>query len=170
MNKTIATGWLTGVLCTWAGMASAASFSTTARVVRATPVYQTIEINEPQQKCHDETVVYEKSKRNDGTAGTVLGGIIGGVLGHQIGKGRGRTVATIAGAVAGGVIGNHASRSKPDRSRRTERVCRTVNRYREERQLNGYDVTYRYQGRTFRTMLGHNPGNRLRVRVTINPR
>ncbi|MDF3837314.1 glycine zipper 2TM domain-containing protein [Cupriavidus basilensis] len=50
---------------------------------------------------------------SSGLLGTVIGGVAGGLLGHQIGGGRGNTVATIGGAVAGGLAGNqiekHAS-------------------------------------------------------------
>ncbi len=43
---------------------------------------------------------------SSGLLGTVIGGLAGGLLGHQIGGGRGQTIATIGGAVAGGVAGN----------------------------------------------------------------
>lgn len=43
---------------------------------------------------------------SSGMLGTVIGGLAGGLLGHQIGGGRGQTIATIGGAVAGGVAGN----------------------------------------------------------------
>ncbi|MDF3835443.1 glycine zipper 2TM domain-containing protein [Cupriavidus basilensis] len=38
--------------------------------------------------------------------GAVGGAVAGGLLGHQIGGGRGRTVATVLGALGGGVAGN----------------------------------------------------------------
>lgn len=43
---------------------------------------------------------------SSGMLGTVIGGLAGGLLGHQVGGGRGQTIATIGGAVAGGVAGN----------------------------------------------------------------
>jgi outer membrane lipoprotein SlyB len=38
--------------------------------------------------------------------GMASGAVVGGVAGHQIGKGRGKTVATILGVIAGGAVGN----------------------------------------------------------------
>ena len=39
-------------------------------------------------------------------------GIVGGVLGHQIGSGRGNTVATIAGAAGGAYAGNEIEKNQ----------------------------------------------------------
>lgn len=44
--------------------------------------------------------------------GMVAGGVVGGVLGHQIGSGRGNTVATIAGAGVGAVAGNQIEKNQ----------------------------------------------------------
>ena len=43
--------------------------------------------------------------------GMVAGGVVGGVLGHQIGSGRGNTVATIAGAGVGAYAGNQVEKN-----------------------------------------------------------
>ena len=43
--------------------------------------------------------------------GLVAGGVVGGVVGHQIGSGRGNTVATIAGAGLGAVAGNQIEKN-----------------------------------------------------------
>ena len=54
--------------------------------------------------------VQEKGK---GTGlGAVAGGVLGGVIGHQIGSGRGNTVATIAGAAGGAYVGNEVEKNK----------------------------------------------------------
>ncbi|MFZ5747030.1 MAG: glycine zipper 2TM domain-containing protein [Pseudomonadota bacterium] len=45
-------------------------------------------------------------KRDDGTAGLVVGAIAGGVLGNLIAPGGSKTLGTLLGAGAGGVIGN----------------------------------------------------------------
>src|SRR5574340_534161 len=44
--------------------------------------------------------------------GAIAGGVVGGVLGHQIGSGRGNTVATIAGAGAGAYAGNEVEKNR----------------------------------------------------------
>lgn len=43
-------------------------------------------------------------------AGAVVGGLVGGLLGHQVGGGRGNTVATIGGAVVGALAGNEVEK------------------------------------------------------------
>ncbi|HXS54259.1 MAG TPA: glycine zipper 2TM domain-containing protein [Usitatibacter sp.] len=45
-------------------------------------------------------------------AGAVIGGIAGGVLGHQIGSGRGNTVATVAGAAGGAYAGHEIEKNR----------------------------------------------------------
>ncbi len=62
-------------------------------------------------RCYDcGRVIQVESIINQGAnhqvAGTILGGVVGGLLGHQVGGGRGNTLATIAGAVGGGYVGN----------------------------------------------------------------
>jgi outer membrane lipoprotein SlyB len=48
--------------------------------------------------------------------GAVAGGVLGGVLGHQIGSGRGNTVATIAGAGAGAYAGHQIEKNRNRKS------------------------------------------------------
>ena len=47
--------------------------------------------------------------------------------------------------------------------------CRTVEVERSERRLTGYDVEYQYKGETYMSRLAGDPGNRLRIRVTVSP-
>ena len=47
--------------------------------------------------------------------------------------------------------------------------CRTEQVPREFRRTIAYDVDYVYKGSKFRTRLAQDPGNRLRVRVSITP-
>ena len=52
---------------------------------------------------------------------------------------------------------------------RHEQVCDVVNEYQEEERLTGYDVTYVYGGKTYNTVMPHDPGRSLRVRVRVSP-
>ena len=47
--------------------------------------------------------------------------------------------------------------------------CRTVQVEREFRRPIAYDVDYIYKGMKYRSRLGEDPGNRLRVRVSVTP-
>ena len=48
-------------------------------------------------------------------------------------------------------------------------ACRTVMVEREERRISGYDVEYRYKGELYMSRLDVDPGNKLRIRVTVAP-
>jgi outer membrane lipoprotein SlyB len=58
-----------------------------------------------------ESVRNVEKKGEASGAGLVVGGVAGGVLGHQIGSGRGNTVATIAGAGLGALAGNQVEKN-----------------------------------------------------------
>jgi uncharacterized protein YcfJ len=135
-----------------------------AEVLRVDPVYGPV-AQAPQQQCYPQTV----TRRDDNhTGGTVLGAIVGGVLGSTVGKGDGRKAATVAGAVAGGAIGNRVSAAH-DRSYTTQQtVCQPV-AYAPQQQITGYDVEYRYRGDVYMSRLPYDPGERLRVRITVAP-
>ena len=56
--------------------------------------------------------IYRAPDNKPVNGGTLIGGIAGGVIGHQIGSGRGNTVATIAGAIGGAVVGNEIEKKQ----------------------------------------------------------
>jgi uncharacterized protein YcfJ len=143
-----------------------------AQVVRTEPIVHQVRISEPVQECREEPVTQRTVYRGHFDPGAVLvGGIIGGVIGHQFGKGSGKDAATVAGAVIGA---NHAARHSGTADRVVERtvyqtVCRTVVQTRYQERIDGYHVTYRYQGRLYRTRTSYDPGKRIRVRVDVTP-
>lgn len=136
-----------------------------AEVLRVDPVYAAV-AQPPPQECYPETVTRED---NNHTGGTVLGAIVGGVLGNTVGKGDGRKAATVAGAVAGGAVGNRVSAAH-DRSYTEQRtVCRPVANYAPPQRIVAYDVEYRYRGEVYMSRLQFDPGERLRVRISVAP-
>jgi outer membrane lipoprotein SlyB len=58
-----------------------------------------------------ESIRYVEQQGQASGVGAVAGGVLGGVLGHQIGSGRGNTVATIAGAGAGAYAGHQVEKN-----------------------------------------------------------
>lgn len=143
-----------------------------AQVVSARPNYHEVRVSEPRQECHNERVVYRDNNRGDpNIAGAILGGIIGGVAGHQIGGGHGRDVATGLGAVLGAGIGANAGRGYGGNTEHVnyEQRCETYNDYHYENRLDGYDVTYRYNGRLYNTSLPYDPGRSIPIRVDVQP-
>lgn len=139
-----------------------------ADVLRVDPVYGVARTEVPQQDCYDETVVQQEPSHGS-TAGTLLGAVVGGVLGSTVGHGGGRTAATVAGAVAGGAVGNSVSRTPGGSYETTQTRCRQVNAVSEQRRIMGYDVEYRYRGEVYLSRLNYDPGERLRVRVSVSP-
>ena len=137
-----------------------------ADVLRVDPIYEQVRLGNPREEC-DEVPV-ERVERGNKAAGTVIGAVIGGVLGNTVGKGDGRKAATVAGAVAGGAVGNHVARPDDYYSER-ERRCHIVQEAAEERRVVAYDVQYRYRGDVFMSRLNYDPGDRLHVRVSIEP-
>ena len=112
------------------------------------------------------------------TVATVIGGIAGAVLGSKVGDGSGRYVGTAVGSMVGGMAGrsiyDSSQRSRQQERRGTVRVCDPVpasgrDAYYDDERLAGYDVTYEYANRTYRTRTDYHPGDRIRVRVDVQP-
>lgn len=144
--------------------AYAGDFDDYARVVNVTPRYE--KVNYPKRECYTE---YEQVRRERSIGGAVIGGITGGVIGGQIGKGSGRTAAAAVGAITGAIVGDRIDNDDYDRVvERPVRTCRKVDHW--ESRVNGYDVTYEYNGRTYTTVMPYDPGDRLPVSVNVTPR
>ncbi len=173
MNKNHLAAWIIGCCAlTLAAQAEARwndTYVDSAKVISATPIYETIEINRPVERCYDERVEHRRSGYRS-PAGTLVGGIVGGMLGNQIGRGRGRTAATVAGTVLGASVGRGLSHQEGDRRYVTnERRCELVDQYDTEERLLGYRVKYRYKGRIFETRTSEHPGRRIPVRIDVDP-
>jgi uncharacterized protein YcfJ len=147
-----------------------------ARVVDVEPLTTRVRVSTPQRECWDETRVDERDYRGPRTSagGALLGAVIGGVIGHQIGSGRGRDAATAAGAVIGAGIGHREAERRAAASQLPPReytVQRCDTRYSDhwEERIEGYRVTYVYNGRRQVTQLPYRPGDRIRVRVDVTP-
>ncbi len=147
-------------------------YQDTAKVVDVEPIYETIEVRQPEEQCWDEDVSYYEPGRKTYT-GTVLGGVIGGTLVNQLhrGRGKGRDAATLAGALLGGAIGHDVSQNARHGYQRTttERRCEVRHFTSYEEQLVGYRVKYRYKGQVFTTRTEDHPGSRIPVRVSVAP-
>lgn len=156
-----------------AGLANAASTASGAdngvkyaRVVSVDPIRKTV--NNPRQVCHDEVVTHnEPPKDQHQIAGTAIGAVAGGLLGHQVGGGKGKTLATVAGAVAGGYAGKKIQENRQEAkvTTTTERKCETVND--SSTKVVGYNVRYEYNGVTRTTRMDHDPGDRVQVQEGV---
>ncbi|MFO0335405.1 MAG: glycine zipper 2TM domain-containing protein [Pseudomonadota bacterium] len=145
-----------------------------ARVVDVHPRVRQVRVEVPTRECWDETE-YAAPRPRQGVAGPmILGGAIGAAVGNQIGRGDGRRAATVAGARFGSAIGHDVGERRRDRYEGPPRAytverCDTRYETRYDERIEGYDVTYEYDGRRFQTRLPYDPGNRMRVRVDVAP-
>lgn len=151
-----------------------------AEVVRVDPIIENASRPVVSNQCYQQPVVYRepvryRSDRND-RAPAVLGAIIGGAIGNQFGRGHGRDAATAAGAL----LGYHAVRDDQRRYggsyagggreyTRYEDRCTSRTEYVRDQTVTGYDVTYRYQGRTYRTVTDYDPGESIQIAVDVRP-
>lgn len=145
------------------------SFSDQARVISSEPLYETVRINEPVERCWNERVHHRGRSGSDSYTPTIAGAIVGGVVGNQFGKGSGKDAMTVAGALLGASVGNDLGK-RPSRGYVTsERRCELVDNFREHDELVGYRVKYRYNGKIFHTRTAQDPGRYLNVRVSVAP-
>ena len=128
-----------------------------ARVIDSQPVYAASGTREqcwnPSSRQFEDL---QEARDSNRIAGTALGAIVGGVIGHQLGSGRGNDAATVGGALLGGLAGNQIERSQQDRSDLDLNNCRTVAS--GDNTLQGYDVTYEYNGQQYTTRMSSQPG------------
>jgi uncharacterized protein YcfJ len=143
-----------------------------ADVLRVDPIYDDAgpvpAAGQPREECYEEQV--EQTPTADNRAGsTVLGAIIGGLVGHSFGKGNGRAATTAAGVVAGAAVGNSAAAAQGEAPVHSERHCRIVDNAAGPRHIVAYDVEYRYRGERYTARMNYDPGDRIRVRISVTP-
>jgi len=159
-------------LLTIAAMAAhAETYIDTARVRSVQPQYESV--TTPRQQCTNQWINEEQRVQAPrGYGGAVIGGVAGAVLGNQVGKGHGREAATALGAVLGAFTGDRVDNRDRGGDRyeqvpRQVQTCQTVNDV--QQRLTGYQVDYEYRGQQFTALLPQDPGNRLQVRVSVDP-
>lgn len=152
-----------------------ATFYDEARVVDVEPIKRIVHVSVPERECWEEKVHYPTTHIDaaDAARNVFVGGIIGGIIGHQFGSGRGKDAATLAGTLIGASIG-HDRAKKSIHTTQYDRVayeqrCHIVNQQRTEERIDGYWVTYRYQGKIFTTRMPYDPGDRIELRVRVAP-
>ncbi len=144
-----------------------------APVEQVEPLVRYVTVKTPVRECWTETEYVEVQPRRRGNGGAALvGAIIGGVVGNQFGSGRGNDAATVAGSLIGAAVGADAGRRNGRRAevyaQPVERCATTMQEHQEER-IDGYRVTYRYNGQRFVTEMPYDPGREIRVRVDVRP-
>ena len=94
---------------------------------------------------------------------------IGNAVGHNKSNQR---VGAVLGAVLGRSIGRDIMRRNESASSgeyQTVQRCETVYQQHEEERLVGYQVTYLYNGEEYSVRTTTDPGDEIRVRVSVQP-
>jgi len=156
-----------------------------ATVLRSDPVYA--DADEPvsmQEDCREEPAPpppppqHEEPPRSDSRAGgTVIGAVIGGVIGSMFGKGDGHKAATAGGVVAGAVIGNRVAAANDARADTDAAAIDPQPpgldshcvKTQQRKRIVAYDVEYRYAGELYMARLAYDPGDRMRVKISVLP-
>ncbi len=160
------------------------SYIDTARVLDVEPIYETVSISIPEERCWSRPYRrnhHQSSNQQSSYTGTIAGGIIGGVMGNQFGHGSGKKVMTVAGTLLGLSIGHDLSRDagypssddnfsyQSDNHRDRKEHSETTTHYESRQEIVGYRVKYRYKGNRFWTRTRNHPGKRIKVRVQVRP-
>jgi uncharacterized protein YcfJ len=141
-----------------------------ARVVGVQPLVRRVTVNRPIEQCWDEVV--REPVRRYGVAGTTAAGsIVGAAIGRQFGSGNDRDVLTVLGAVAGGAVAhNRAVRNGAGATRDVvAQRCEVLDQRATEEIVDGYLVTYRYDGRHYTMQTDRHPGDWVQVAVDVRP-
>lgn len=154
-----------------------------ATVLAADPIVKIIRVSTPREECWQEEVVYRTRPQSYGgyghhDTGPVLGAVLGGAVGNAVGHSkRNKQVGTVVGAILGATLARSASgrhyasprHSEVRETFRTEERCRVYNDYREEERTIGYRVRYSYNNQTYTTRMDRDPGDMIRVRLSVSP-
>lgn len=143
-----------------------------AKVLKVRPLTRSVRVETPHRQCWQEMEHRTISTGPRTYTPEIFGSILGAAVGNQFGSGRGKGIATAAGALLGGSIAHDIKLKNHGRtyteSRPVER-CRVVNDYRIEERVVGYRVKYKYHGRIYHTRTNYDPGDRMRVNVSVMP-
>lgn len=146
-------------------------FDDIARVIKVKPIYESVRVSVPEEHCWRERRYQSQYHGRESYTGPLVGAVVGGVVGNQFGAGSGKTAMTVAGTLLGASIANDIDKDgrAVDYRPAHQRRCETVERYESREEIVAYRVKYRYKGRVYRTRMDHDPGNTIRVHVTIRP-
>jgi len=138
-----------------------------AKVTHVEPIYHTVTVTTPLRECWDEP---RRHSGHQSYTSTIAGGIIGGVIGSQFGGGSGKTALAVAGTLLGGSVGRDLGANNRNYHTGYEEHCKVVERQHREQRIDAYEVTYKYHGKHYTTVMNEHPGKYIPVDVHVEPR
>lgn len=155
-----------------------------AEVTHVEPIYRRVSKQQPYQHCWYEPVKRKARyrRKKDSYAPEIVGTLLGGAIGHAVGhKKRNKQIGVLLGGIIGGSIahridndrhanrsGGRLNRSQPAHYRQQQR-CETQYRQHSTEIIDGYNVSYTYQGQHYRTVMKEAPGDKIAVAVSVKP-
>ncbi len=129
--------------------------------------YTTVTEIKPVRECREVQVSGGGSTSSD--TPELIGALLGGAIGKEIDDDS--KSSTVIGALLGASIASDLEKKQAQSKggTRTETRCTTVEKEVETRKLNGYYVTYEYQGQMFRATTEVRPSSTIRARVYAVP-
>jgi uncharacterized protein YcfJ len=131
-----------------------------ARVVNVEPVVRYVTVDRPREQCWNEVV--REPVRPFGVAGqTAAGSIVGAAVGRQFGSGNDRDTLTVLGAIAGGAVAHRRAVVNQGYATRDVAMqrCEVVHDRVTEQIVDGFNVTYRLDGRHYTMRTDRHPGD-----------
>jgi uncharacterized protein YcfJ len=140
-------------------------------VIAVEPVVRIVTRKIPHESCWNERVKIVREggshSATPGILGAVIGGVVGGSLGHNS---RYQPVMVGAGAVLGASVGTDISHSRNTSSEYvTEQRCEIDYELRDEENIIGYRVSYRYGDNIYHTQMQNHPGQTINLQVDLTP-
>jgi uncharacterized protein YcfJ len=137
-----------------------------AKVINATPIYKYVTVSQPQTYCEPAVTRKTYNQSHDKSA-AIVGGIIGGVIGHAASDSKHKGLGTIVGAVIGSSLVHNIENANNKYSRTyktTPKSCVIRHKTNSKvRVLDGYEVTYRLQGKLYQTFSQEKPTKYIRI-------
>jgi len=147
------------------------NFVVNAKVVSVTPIFKYVTTNTPIEHCYRNRVINTDYHDGNRSGRMLLGGLIGGVIGNNIGHGGGRKARAVVGALIGSQIGSRIAdkHAYTEQHAGYQQRCNTQNVSETRKQVDGYNVSYKFRGRMFTTIMPYNPGHRIKLSVNVSP-
>ncbi|HTE39271.1 MAG TPA: hypothetical protein VK629_00490, partial [Steroidobacteraceae bacterium] len=149
-----------------------------ARVVDVDPIVRRVRVSVPQEECWNESRVAPSAPSRTEIRSTIIGGLIGAAVGHRVSTHAdvSSSAAVVGGSLIGAAIGSGIGINKAERrgdyrdpAYQTVQRCEVNHREQWEEQVDGYRVTYMFNGQRYTTQMPYDPGPRLRVDVNVRP-
>lgn len=144
-----------------------------ADVVSAIPLIRVVEVSTPVEQCREvEVLVEERNRQRSSNMPVLLSTIVGGAIGNAVGHSNtNKKVGVVVGAVLGHSVGRGMLRQQEPTIREIQTVerCETVYQSHEEERIMGYQVTYRYNDQDYSIRTDTDPGDSIKLRVSVQP-